>query len=69
MGSPYTIELLLIKKDTLGESQKLNKIVIPAKAGIHEYPIVTKHWTPVLTGVTTFYDAVTKGSLNSILFI
>jgi len=37
------------------KSREFNKIVIPAKAGIQEYHQGTKHWTPVFTGVTTFY--------------
>jgi hypothetical protein len=40
------------------KSRKINKIVIPAKAGIQEFQVVTKHWTPVFTGVTTFYDFI-----------
>jgi hypothetical protein len=31
---------------------------MPAKAGIHEYQLVTKHWTPAFAGVTTFYGGI-----------
>jgi hypothetical protein len=47
-----------IKIDGPVKSRKINKIVIPAKAGIQEFQVVTKHWTPVFTGVTTFYDFI-----------
>jgi len=32
--------------------------VIPAKAGIQVFPISNKFWTPVFTGVTTFYEII-----------
>jgi len=32
-------------------------IEIPARAGIEEYQLVTKSWTPACARVTTFYEA------------
>ena len=41
------------------ESVKSRMIVIPAQAGIQRLQMVLKkHWTPVFTGVTTFYESV-----------
>jgi len=48
--------ILFNNLDGLVKSRKFSKIVIPTKAGIQKYQLVTKHWTPVFTGVTTFYD-------------
>ena len=40
----------------LVKSRKSATDVIPAKAGIQKYQMVTKHWTPAFAGVTTFYE-------------
>ena len=50
------------------KKRKLNKIVIPAKAGIHDYPIVPEHWTPVFTGVTIFYGGVIYSNQDAMYF-
>jgi len=47
-----------IKLDALVKSQKCPRIVIPVKTGIQRFQRVTKHWTPVFTGVTTFYENI-----------
>jgi len=47
-----------LKCDGLVKSRKSPRIVIPVKTGIQRFQCVTKHWTPVFTGVTTFYEAV-----------
>jgi hypothetical protein len=49
---------LLIKFDELVKSRKLPFYVIPAKAGIQSFQSVRRTWTPVFTGVTTFYETV-----------
>jgi hypothetical protein len=58
----------LVTIGNLVKSRKSLKIVIPAKAGIQVYEILTKCWTPVFTGVTDFlqdhhYSLVTCYSL------
>ena len=44
--------------DELVESRKISFFVIPEKAGIQDYQLVTKSWTPAFAGVTTFYEAI-----------
>ena len=46
------------------KSRKFNKTVIPAKAGIQEFQIVIKRWTPVFTGVTAFYGIIKNGRIR-----
>ena|GEM_PF-6945478 len=31
---------------------------MPAEVGIQEFQILTKHWIPVFTGMTTFYEPI-----------
>jgi hypothetical protein len=45
------------------KSRKTTNDVIPAKAGIQKYQLVTKHWTPAFAGVTTFYEFVNDNSI------
>jgi hypothetical protein len=52
----------MLKVDTLVKSRTFNKIVMPVKTGIKEFQIVTKHWTPVFTGMTTFYNFIKVSS-------
>jgi hypothetical protein len=33
-------------------------IVIPAKAGIQDFQSLIISWTPVFTGVTTYYEII-----------
>jgi hypothetical protein len=47
-----------ISIDGLVKSLQLPIFVIPAKAGIHFFHVVTIPWTPVFTGVTTFYKII-----------
>jgi hypothetical protein len=37
---------------------KIQKNVIPAKAGIQEFNKLENPWTPVFTGVTTFCETI-----------
>ena len=46
------------KVDGLVKSRKISLFVIPVKTGIQLYHMDTAVWTPVFTGVTTFYEAV-----------
>jgi hypothetical protein len=60
--------------DGLVKSQKIPFPVIPAKAGIQCFQAVADHldsgfhrstiWTPVFTGVTTFYEFIIFESLT-----
>jgi hypothetical protein len=58
-----------VKDDGAVQIRKFNKIVMPAKAGIREFLIVTKHGTPVFTGMRTFYDFVKEGIINKNFFV
>jgi hypothetical protein len=53
----FCIPCRLTKYDELVESRKSTAKVIPAKAGI-QINVLQNRWTPVFTGVTTFYEAV-----------
>jgi hypothetical protein len=44
--------------DDLVKSLKRRISVIPAKAGIQLFQTLKIFWTPVSTGVTTFYDSI-----------
>jgi len=57
---------LLNNYDELVKSQKCLRIVIPVNPGSgpgqapesRDFKGLQKHWTPVFTGVTTFYEVV-----------
>ena len=44
--------------DELVKSRKTPFFVIPAKAGIQFFNWLQSFWTPVFTGVTTFYETI-----------
>jgi len=44
--------------DDLVKSLKRRISVIPAKAGIQYFKYLKIFWTPVSTGVTTFYEII-----------
>jgi len=44
--------------DELVKSRKTPFFVIPAKAGIQFFTWLQSFWTPVFTGVTTFYETI-----------
>jgi len=54
------------KNDALVKSRKCPRIVIPVNPGSgpgqapesRDFKALQKHWTPVFTGVTTFYEVV-----------
>jgi len=50
--------------DDLVKSPFSPGFVIPAKAGIQCFQSVKNSWTPVFTGVTTFYDSINIAILN-----
>jgi hypothetical protein len=47
-----------MKIDGLVKNLKRHISVIPVKAGIQVFQTFKNSWTPVSTGVTTFYDSV-----------
>jgi len=49
---------LRIKFDDIVKSRKTTFFVIPAKAGIQFFNWLQSFWTPVFTGVTTFYETI-----------
>jgi len=56
---PRSLNLEPLNLDGPVKSQKCNKMAIPAKAGIQEFQLVPKHWTPAFTGMTAFYGFIT----------
>ncbi len=50
--------------DDLVKSRKRPQNVISVNTEIQKYKYVTKNWTPVFTGVTTFDEVVTNGSYD-----
>ena len=46
------------KVDGLVKNRELPFSVIPVKTGIQYFHAVTEPWTPVFTGVTTFYERI-----------
>ena len=60
--SEYMEEAFVSQDIKYDESVKSRMIVIPAQAGIQRLQMVLKkNWTPVFTGVTTFYEVVNFG--------
>ncbi|MBM4309100.1 MAG: hypothetical protein FJ123_20415 [Deltaproteobacteria bacterium] len=53
-----------IKYDDLVKSPFIPGFVIPAKAGIQCFQSVKTSWTPVFTGVTTFYNSIKYNKLK-----
>ena len=52
--------------DGLVKSLKRPLSVIPAQAGIQYFHVVRILWIPVFTGMTTFYDSINDGILETI---
>jgi len=44
--------------DSFVKNRKTPFLVIPAKAGIQFFNCLQSFWTPVFTGVTTFYEFI-----------
>jgi len=54
----FILLFVINNDDELVKSRKTPFFVIPAKAGIQFFNWLQSFWTPVFTGVTTFYETI-----------